>query len=389
MTLRYAYQEDISAPVPLAVQQLTLCAFRNYADLRLELDQRPVVLTGPNGSGKSNLLEALSLLVPGRGFRRAGIETMQNLRHAEPWGVAVEVQTPQGLIQIGTGRDPSAEDTERRLVKIDGKPVKGQQPLADHIAMAWITPEMDRTLSEGPSARRKLLDRLVYSFDPAHAGRVQRYEKAMRERTYLLRENVRDAAWFAALEDTMAQSGVAIAVARQQMLAQLQREMDANDGLFPQAEMRVEGLTEKLLDEGPALAAEDRLRQALASRRAEDATSGTCGAGPHRSDWKLVHRNKQCPAEYCSTGEQKALLIAVMLAYVRILASTRHRVPLLLLDDIAAHLDEARREALAQELRSLEVQAWLTGTDAAQFLPFMPDAQSFEVLQGVVTPAGM
>jgi DNA replication and repair protein RecF len=373
--------EDLS-PTTLCVQRLSLTAFRNYQDLCLTVEAAPVVLTGANGSGKTNLLEAISLLVPGRGLRRAALVDLQNHHAAEPWAVAADLHTALGSLQIGTGRDAAEVDGERRLVHIDGKNMRGQNALAERIAMAWITPDMDRVLAEGPAHRRKLLDRLVYSFDPAHSGRVQRYEKAMRERMRLLREGMADANWLNALEDEMAQTGVAIAAARRHMIQQLRTAIAESDGTFPRADLALKGMAEEALEDHPALPVEDMLRAALARTRGEDAQSGTCAAGTHRGDLAVTHRAKNCPADLCSTGEQKALLIAIMLAYMRTLSHHRQMTPLFLLDDIAAHLDDIRRAALFEEILSLGAQAWFTGTDAEPFVALLPHAQHYVVEQG-------
>lgn len=371
--------------MPLFVTQLTLSNFRNYGELRLQLDPSPVILTGNNGSGKTNLLEAISLFVPGRGLCKAGVSEWQNNVNPSPWAVAAIFDAPEGELKIGTGRDPETPDSERRIVMIDGRAMRGQQQLADKVAMAWITPDLDRVLGDGPSARRKLLDRMAYSFDPAHAGRVHRYEKALRERMRLLRDGIADAVWLSSLEDEMARTGVAIAAARRQLLRQLQTAMTETQSAFPQALLSLQGLAEEALVDQPALAVEDKLRTALARTRGEDAQSGTTAVGPHRSDLIVVHRAHHAPAELCSTGEQKALLIAIMLSYVRILAGTRQMRPLLLLDDITAHLDGVRRQALFDELLSLGVQAWLTGTDIAHFAGLVSQAQHFSIEGGIVT----
>lgn len=374
--------QDTDIPAPLNVSKITLSHFRNYHDLSLDFESTPVVITGPNGSGKTNLLEAVSLLVPGRGLRRAALNELQNRTSAAPWAVATEIQTAFGPMAIGTGRNPEESDNERRIVHIDGKAARSQNALAEHIAMAWITPEMDRVLAEGPGARRKLLDRLVYSFDPAHSGRVNRYEKALRERMRLLREGPADAAWLNGLEDEMAQTGVAIAAARRHMIQQLRTAIAESDGTFPRADLALKGLAEEALEDQPALLVEDKMRTALARTRGEDAQSGTCTAGPHRSDLLVTHRTKNCPADLCSTGEQKALLIAIMLGYMRILTRHRNTTPLFLLDDIAAHLDDTRRNALFDEIRDLGVQAWLTGTDTDPFMDILPQAQHLVLEQG-------
>jgi DNA replication and repair protein RecF len=367
-----------------SIGRLTLSCFRNYGDLRIDCGSAPVVLFGANGSGKTNLLEAISLLVPGHGLRRAALSDFQN--HAAPssWAVAVDLRTASGPLAIGTGRDPAATDGDRRLVHIDGRPAKGQSQLAEQVAMAWITPEMDRLLADGAAARRKFLDRLAYSFDPAHGARVQRYEKAMRERLRLLRDGVSDAAWLAALEDEMAQTAVAIAAARLHMIRRLRTAIADSGDVFPRANIEVRGTAEDMLETLPALPVEDALRAAFARARGEDAQHGTCAVGAHRSDLRVTHRAKQCPAEFCSTGEQKALLIALMLAFVRLLSHQRGMTPLFLLDDIAAHLDELRRAALFDEIVSLGAQAWFTGTDRESFAPLGDKAQFFRVEQGVV-----
>lgn len=383
-TATLKYQDQAEAPAPLNVDKISLFHFRNYIDTQLHFEPGPVVLTGDNGSGKTNLLEAISLLVPGRGLRKAAIADLQNQKSGEAWAVSVHLRTALGGLSIGTGRDPHESDAERRLVYIDGKNARGQNALANHVAMAWITPDMDRILAEGPGARRKLLDRLAYSFDPAHGGRVHRYEKALRERLRLLREGPADAAWLNALEDEMAQTGVAIAAARKHMLQQLRTAIAETGSAFPRADLALKGIAEEALDDKPALPVEDMLRAALARTRGEDAQTGTCSMGPHRSDLLVRHREKDCPAELCSTGEQKALLIAIMLAYLRTLMQHRQMTPIFLLDDIAAHLDDVRRACLFEEIIALGIQAWLTGTDTEPFETLLPHAQYGVVEYGSV-----
>ncbi len=378
---------DVSnQPAPLHIGRVTLTNFRNYSDISLRFNASPVILTGANGSGKTNFLEAISLLVPGRGLKRCALVDLQKHNAVDPWAVAVELHTAYGPLHIGTGRDPADPTNERRVVHIDGKPVRGQNAMAEHIAMAWITPDMDRVLAEGPSARRKLLDRLVYSFDPAHSGRVTRYEKSLRERMRLLREGQADATWLRVLEDEMAQTGVAIAAARRHLLQQLCSAIEETSSVFPRADLGVTGMAEDALESTPALLVEDMLRGALAKGRNEDAQSGTTSAGPHRSDLLVMHRAKNCPADLCSTGEQKALLIAIMLAYLRTLMRHRQMKPLFLLDDIAAHLDDTRRSALFEEVLDCGVQAWITGTDPSAFTTLLPHAQHFDVEQGNLRP---
>lgn len=369
------------------LSRLTITNFRNYREARLVLDASPVVLTGPNGSGKTNLLEAVSLFAPGRGLCRAAPSEWQNKQEDSPWAVVADVKTEMGEIKIATGRAPSAQATERRVVQIDGQPMRRQQILNEHVALVWVTPEMDRLLADGPSARRKLLDTMAYSFDPAHGGRVSRYEKALRERLRLFRDGVRDPVWLDGLEDEMARTGVAIAAARLHVLIRLQEAILETESVFPRAALGLQGLIEEALQDSPALLVEDQMRAALKNSRMEDAQTGSCAVGPHRSDLRVFHVEKNCPADLCSTGEQKALLVATMLAYARTLENARRMKPLLLLDDITAHLDSKRREALFEEILALGAQAWLTGTDEADFAPLLSAAQHFAVEQGTLQAA--
>lgn len=367
---------------PLSVAKVSLFHFRNYGDLCLNFEAAPVVLTGANGSGKTNLLEAISLLAPGRGFRRATMAEFQNQNTAQPWAISVGLNTAYGALNIGIGRDPKDLAGDKRLIHIDGKNARGQSVLSTHVAMAWVTPDMDRVLVEGPGARRRLLDRLVYSFDPTHSARVHRYEKALRERSRLLREGIADATWLGALEDEMAQTGVAIAAARNQLVMQLRAAIVETSSAFPRADIALRGVAEESLEDQAALLVEDKIRAELARTRSEDRHTGTCAIGPHRSDLVVRHRTNNCPVDLCSTGEQKALLVAIMIAYLRTLIRHRAMTPLFLLDDGVAHLDSLRRDALFEEIRGLGVQAWLTGTDRQPFAPLMPYAQHRIVEQG-------
>ncbi len=383
----FSAQAPLSCSEPLSISRLTLSHFRNYKNARLATNGESVVLTGANGGGKTNLLEAISLLVPGRGLRHAALTDLQCRETTDPWAVAIDLRTQTGALSIGTGCDNAVNDSEgeRRVVHIDGKTARSISLLAEHIALAWLTPDMDRLLNEGASGRRRFLDRLTYSFDPAHGGRVRAYEKAMRERLRLLREGTSDALWLSSLENEMAQRAVAIAAARREMVARLQDKINESIGAFPQASLSIQGTAEDMLDSAPALIVEDALRAAFDKARAEDARSGACATGAHRSDLRVSHCAKNCPAELCSTGEQKALMIAIMLAYVRLLAEARGMKPLLLLDDCAAHLDDFRREALFDEILSLKIQAWFTGTDSAFFMRLLPYAQEFRVDNGLIS----
>jgi DNA replication and repair protein RecF len=371
----------------LAVRRLSVSDFRCYAGLRIEVDACPVVLTGANGAGKTNLLEAISFLSPGRGLRRARLSEVTRRPASAPWAVAANISGPEGAIDIGTGlaaSDGADEAGERRVVKLDGELVSGPSQLAEITSVSWLTPQMDRLFVEGASGRRRFLDRLVFGLDPLHARRVAAYEKAMRERTKVLKAGRVDPAWAAALESTMAEGGVAVAAARREAVARLDAALAAAGGRFPRALLRIEGVLESWLDTMPALEAEDRFRARLAEVRGRDAEAGGAVEGPHRSDLKVAHAMKGMPAELCSTGEQKALLIAIVLANVRLQAARRSAVPILLLDEVAAHLDLARRTALFAEIAELGAQAWLTGTDAALFEAMRGYGQFFTVRDGRV-----
>lgn len=372
------------------VGRVALTDFRCYAKAELQADARPVVLTGPNGAGKTNLLEALSFLAPGRGLRGARLNAVDRRPSpaadpAGPWAVAARIFSPAGEIAIGTGRQaaPDGEDRERRVVRIDGVAAKGQAALAGLLAVIWLTPQMDRLLQEGASGRRRFLDRLVFAFDPAHAGRISAYEHAWRERHRLIEEGgpAADPAWLSALEERLAESGVAIVAARRELVRRLDLAAAA-PGPFPRPGIAVEGAVEAWLGQAPALAVEERLRAALAAARA---TAGPPAPGPHRSDLKVTHRRKGVPAEQASTGEQKALLVALVLAHARLMAADRGAAPVLLLDEIVAHLDEERRRHLFGALIELGAQAWMTGTEESLFRPLGDAAQFFHVKDAAIS----
>ncbi|WP_420346015.1 DNA replication/repair protein RecF [Pelagibius sp.] len=400
----------------LWIQRLLVHQFRSYARAELDLAPAsaeglangpavlPVVLTGPNGAGKTNLLEAISFLAPGRGLRGARLGEVDRVMRSSqdasdedsgqgaPWAVAASVMTPEGPRDLGSGRDPASNGgggRERRLIKVDGVAARGQQALAEVVSMVWLTPQMDGLFREGAGGRRRFLDRLVYGYDPEHAARSNAYEHSLRERARLLKSGRGERAWLEALEDSMARHGIAIADARLAMVERLQHACDAGEGPFPKARLALDGTVERWLAEGqPALAVEDRLRAGLAESRNQDAEAGGAAIGPHRSDLAAEHADKGVAAALCSTGEQKALLIAILLAHARLLTLERGAPPLLLLDEVAAHLDGARRAALYDEILNLGAQAWLTGTDVADFEPLRGRAQFFTISEGTILPAG-
>ncbi len=368
------------------MRRLLLTAFRNYGLAELDLDARPVVLLGPNGAGKTNLLEALSLLTPGRGLRGARLDEFNPRgprNTTAPWAVSAEVVTAEGPRQLGSGLDPNQPEAQRRVARLDGEPASSQAALGTVLAAVWLTPQMDRLFQEGASGRRRFLDRLVFGFDAAHAGRIAGYEHAMRERSRLLKQGSRDEAWFAALEESMAERSVAIAAARRRAVARLSAAVAEGVGPFPRARLGLLGDAEAWLEDLPAVEVESRLAEDLAASRGRDAEGGA-SRGAHRADLAVVDLASGMPAESCSTGEQKALLLCIVLAHARVLAKERGAAPLLLLDEVAAHLDGRRREALYEELLALGAQAWMTGTEDSFFAPLAAEAQRFAVADGTV-----
>jgi DNA replication and repair protein RecF len=371
----------------LWVARLALTDFRSYARLRLEPGPRPVVLIGPNGAGKTNLLEALSFLAPGRGLRGARLgEVTRRASPTRRWAVSARLQGPLGARDIGTGLDPAAGAAERRVTRIDGETVRGQAPLAERLGVVWLTPAMDRLFGDAPAARRRFLDRLVGGLEPGHAREVAAYEQSMRARARLLAAGA-EAGWVAAAEETMAAHGVAVAAARREAVARLAAALGLGSGPFPRAGLGLDGEVERWLDEMAAVDAEQRLREALKRARTRDAEAGGAAHGPHRSDLVVRHLDNDMAADQCSTGEQKALLVAIVLANARLHAACRGETPLVLLDEVTAHLDGARRAALAQALCGLGAQAWLTGTDARLFEALAGRARFFTVGEGLVRPA--
>jgi len=348
----------------MAVTRLSLADFRSYTDALIAPGPGFVILTGENGAGKTNVLEAVSLLSPGRGLRGAGLADMA--RRAGPGGFAVAARL--GELEIGTGTLAAAP--ERRQVRIGGAPAAANS-LADWLSVLWLTPAMDRLFADAAGGRRRFLDRLVLALRPDHAMHAARYEAAMRARNKLLAETEGwDEAWLAALEARMAEHGAAIAEARAATVAALgARLAAAPDGPFARAALRLEG--------GDAAD--------LAASRARDAAAGRTLAGPHRADLAVTHEGKSQPAALASTGEQKALLIGLILAHAELVAERTGRRPILLLDEIAAHLDPLRRAALFERLGAAGGQVWMTGTEPALFAGIGGEASWFAVADGAVS----
>jgi DNA replication and repair protein RecF len=372
----------------LAVTRLALSNFRSYAGAAIETSGAPVVLAGANGAGKTNLLDAISLLSPGRGLR--GAKLSEHVRKGPSanegalWAVAATVARGPESYDIGTGLSLSASGAERRQVRLNGAPAQNSADLAEIAQMLWLTPAMDRLFIEGASGRRRFLDRLVLGFDANHARVSLRYETAMRERARLLKFGPRDPAWLTGLESEMTETGIVLAQSRAETVARLNQALEerGHAGAFPAAHLSLSGETDELVQEEASRAAET-LRGRLARARVRDAEAGRTTVGPHLSDLVVRHTRKRTDAKDCSTGEQKALLVSIVLADARELARARDGMaPLLLLDEIAAHLDARRRAALFDEILALGAQAWMTGTDLSLFEGLGGRADIFIVADG-------
>lgn len=363
------------------VRTLSLHNVRCYEAARLD-DIQPglVVLTGPNGAGKTNVLESVSLLTAGRGLRSAANDEIQNRHGSAPWAISADVETGGAEVQIGTGLDAASG---KRAVRINGVPAKSQAALSDYLSCVWLTPQMDRLFLDSSSGRRRFFDKLVFTFDPAHAGRVTRYENAMAQRSKLLKEGYADPVWLKGLESQMAETGIAIAAARIDFVARLQKACDSaharEETFFPKAKLHLSGTVEELLAKSPAVEVEEMFAYQLEQSRPRDTETGGAATGPHKGDLVVHYAAKDMPADQCSTGEQKALLIGIILAHARLMTAERGAPPILLLDEVAAHLDENRRAALFDLLLDLGGQVWMTGTDESLFSAAKKRAQFWAV----------
>jgi len=321
------------------------------------------------------------LLAPGRGLRRAKLDDFYLRtaeRHATTWAISARLRRHDETFDVGTGCDASTTGGHRRQLRVDGQSARTQTALSKILSVLWLTPDMDRLFLDAASARRRFLDRMILSADPTHTRRLNAYERAMQERTRLLRDGTTDDSWLSALEDGMATHGVAIAASRIDMTEQLS-EASRDTDAFPEASITAEGTVEGWLREQPALAVEDQLRDTLRASRRADTDSGGASAGPHRSDMHVCHAATGRPARLCSTGEQKALLITLVLAGGRLHGKIRGFAPLILLDEVAAHLDKWHRAALFEVVAGLGGQAWYAGTDRDVFAPMSERAQFFTI----------
>jgi DNA replication and repair protein RecF len=373
-----------------AIRRLTLSNFRSYHAASLEVAGKLVVLTGPNGAGKTNLIEALSFLVPGRGLRRATLEEVAFSEGDGAWAASAEVEGMLGLATLGTGIEPPGTDeaARTRQCRIDREPVTSAAAFADHLRVIWLTPAMDQLFMGPGSERRRFLDRLVLAVDAEHTGRVNALERSLRSRNRLLEQAQPDPHWLDAVEHETAELAVAVAAMRAETVRRLQGALAARqDDAFPSAEIALDGWIEKLVLDHPAVEIEDRYRSVLKDNRARDAVAGRTLDGPHLTDLSVVYPGKAIAAADASTGEQKALLIGLVLAHAGLILEMTGYAPVLLLDEVIAHLDPARRAALYDALSKLEAQVWMTGADPAAFAEVADHADVFAVSPGRVERA--
>lgn len=375
----------------MRITSLSLHHFRNYEQLELQTDAPIIILSGHNGAGKTNLLEAVSLLTPGRGLRRAKFSEMdaqgrgqanQHLASTDSescWVISAEIRKREVSHQLGTMRDATASG-ERRLVKIDGAKARSQNELSRLLAMSWLTPAMDSLFRDSDGDRRRFIDRLVYAFSPSHASHVSGYEKAMRERNALLKDAIDNPEWYSALEHKMAEAATEIASARIAMLAQLNSAINASHHGFPKADLSLNGEVEGWVCEG--LSTEEvakKMRIQWQQSRRSDMAAGRTLRGAHKTIVEITHIDKHMPAALCSTGEQKALLLSIVLSHALARRTLTGVAPIMLLDEVVAHLDTQRRMQLFDSLNEIGAQCWLTGTDAADFSAAPENTQFFNV----------
>lgn len=376
---------------PSRIHRLSLTHFRNYRTATLQVAGDMVVLVGPNGAGKTNCMEAVSFLSPGRGLRRATLEDIADNQGNGSWAVSAEVEGALGLATLGTGIDaPTDETGSTRRCRIDREPVGSATAFGDHLRIVWLTPAMDGLFMGAASERRRFFDRLVLAIDSEHSSRVSALERSLRSRNRLLEVRNYDDHWCDAIERETAELAVAVAASRGQTAAKLTamlRERGAASA-FPSAEIMLDGWMENALLQEPATAVEDRYREILRASRPRDAAAGRTLDGPHLTDLQVVYAPKNMPARDASTGEQKALLIGLVLAHATMVAEMTGIVPLLLLDEVVAHLDPNRRKALFDELAKLGAQVWMTGADPAAFVDIGPRGEIFDVESGRATRRG-
>ena len=371
------------------LHRLQLTNFRSYRAAKLDVARDLVVLVGPNGAGKTNLLEAVSFFVPGRGLRRATLDEVAFGEGDGSWAVSAEVEGALGLATLGTGIEPphEREMATSRQCRIDREDVSSAAAFADHLRAIWLTPAMDGLFSGPGSERRRFLDRLVVAVDAEHRSRVSALERSLRSRNRLLEDPRHDPHWLDAVEHETAELAIAVAALRAETVRRLQDKLAQSrtiDSPFPFAEISLSGWIEQMLLTHPATEIEDRYRAVLRDNRPRDAAAGRTLDGPHLTDLAVVYGPKNIPAADASTGEQKAVLIRLVLAHCGLLQEMTGFAPILLLDEVAAHLDPNRRTALFEALSQLDAQVWMTGADPLAFAEIGDRAQIFEVNPGAV-----
>jgi DNA replication and repair protein RecF len=371
------------------IRRLSLTHFRSYRAASVQTQGDLVVLVGANGAGKTNCLEAISFLSPGRGLRRATLDDVADIQGDGSWAVSAEVEGEFGLATLGTGIDaPGANGaTTGRRARIDREPVSSSAAFGDHLRMVWLTPSMDGLFMGAASERRRFFDRLVLAIDSHHSGRVSALDRSLRSRNRLLEDRDYDAHWLEAIERETAELAVAVAAQRGQTLQRLAAALTSRGATsaFPSAAIALDGWMENALMTETATVVEDRYRDILRDSRAKDAAAGRTLNGPHLTDLQVVYAPKNMPAKDASTGEQKALLIGLVLAHANLVADMTGITPLLLLDEVIAHLDPGRRAALFDELARLGAQVWMTGADPAAFAEVGASAEIFDVAAGQIS----
>lgn len=402
-----ALKLQVNNSIKSGVTRLTLTDFRNYQFLRINAELCPIVITGENGTGKTNILEAISFLTPGRGLRSARLADIRRIAPAlvsdeyapteisnTSWAVSSTVQKGDEEFEIGTAVEKSIRETneddirsfERRIVKIDGSKISSQSELGKYISAVWLTPQMDRLFRGGSQPRRSFLDRLVYAFDVEHAKRTANFEHLYKEWYQLLKSGSQDNHWLLPLEENMASLGVAIAAARREQIAKLNTFIEHEpDDVFPSVMLELDGSIEKMLDKMPAVEVEDFYKSRLKEQRKNVLYNDNID-GVNRTDFKVYYRKKRMPAELCSTGEQKSLLVSIILAQTK--SQTLHQgfAPVMLLDEVVAHLDDIKREALIEKIRDLNVQAWITSTNPELFASLKNEALFFRIKNNRIEP---
>lgn len=391
--------------VELATKRLTLVNFRNYRYLRLDLNKPFIVLSGQNGSGKTNILEALSFLSQGRGLRGAKlseIKTFDFLANTLPapvyinnngWSVSAHIQKLDDEFSIGTALETSireleyneTKEIERRIIHINNQKITSQNELGEHISMIWVTPQMDRLFQGSPQNRRAFLDRIVCSFDVNHSKRLSAFDNLYRQWLHILKNGNINTNWLNSLEEKISENGIAIAAARKEYINKLNNFIEQNpDDIFPSAHLELDGTIEKLLDEKPAVFVEDFYRESLFNLR-KNILYNSDAPNIIKTDLKAIYTKKNVPANLCSTGEQKSLLLSIILSQAKCLVNYRGFPPILLLDEVGAHIDEIKKDALLNKIKNLKTQTWLTTTNMFDFMNIKDCAQFFEIRDNKVS----